>query len=320
MVGIESKHLGKVAVLYGGTSAERDISLMSGKHVLQGLQDAGVDAHGIDVGDDIVQVLQAGQFDRVFNVLHGRGGEDGTIQALLEFLNIPYCGSGVAASSLSMDKARTKWVWQANDLPTPDFCLVKQEADILNLPGHFTYPLAVKPLHEGSSLGMSKVKCESELLPAFHTAKQYHDEVMVERWIEGGEYTVGIIGDTILPSVKISTPREFYDYEAKYFVNTTQYDCPSDLDKTAESQIANLARQAFDVLGCKDWARIDFIQNPQGQFTLIEANTVPGMTQTSLIPKAAKVAGITFPNLVTSILSNTPPQRSHPRIVGRIKE
>lgn len=299
------KAFGKVAVLYGGLSAEREVSLNSGKAVLEGLRAKGVDAHGIDVGPDIVQVLQQGQFDRAFNVLHGRGGEDGSMQAVLDFLAIPYCGSGVAASALAMDKLRSKWVWRANGLPTPDFIRICQDSDLEKVKQQLSLPLCVKPIHEGSSCGVSKVKSYDELAAAVKLARQYHDEVLAERWVEGGEYTVALVEEVAFPSIKISTPREFYDYEAKYIVHSTVYDCPSDLDEGSEKEIKRLAKQAYNLLGCKGWGRVDFMRDIEGQFWLIEANTVPGMTATSLLPKAAREVGIDFPDLVVKILATS---------------
>lgn len=299
------KKFGKVAVLFGGLSAEREVSLRSGQAVLQGLLDRGVDAHGVDVGEDIPLVLQRGAFTRAFNILHGPGGEDGSMQALLEFLRIPYCGSGVAASALAMDKVRAKWVWQANQLPTPDFILIESEKDLHSVTERFTFPVAVKPVHEGSSVGITKVKSEAELLPAYELAKKYNDEVMLEQWIEGNEYTVPIIGDEVLPSINIKPAREFYDYQAKYIEKTTVYDCPSGLSDDKEREIQMLAKKAFKALGCRGWGRVDFMQDKQGHFWLIELNTLPGMTDTSLVPKAARAKGIEFPDLVVKILETS---------------
>src|SRR3990167_324849 len=289
------KKFGKVAVLLGGLSAEREISLKSGRAVLEGLLIRGVDAHAVDVGRDIASVLSRGEFDRAFNILHGPGGEDGSMQALLEFLNIPYCGSGVAASALAMDKVRTKWVWQANRLPTPDFMLIESEVDLNKISERFTFPVAIKPVHEGSSVGMSKVKSADELKAAYEFAKKYNDEVMVEQWIIGSEYTVTMIADEAYPSIKIETPREFYDYTAKYLEKTTIYSCPSGLSEVQEKEIQQLAKKAFKALGCHGWGRVDFMCDKASQFWLIEINTLPGMTETSFVPKAARAKGVEFP-------------------------
>lgn len=296
---------GKVAVLLGGLSAEREVSLRSGKAVLEGLLARGVDAHAVDVGADIASVLVKGEFDRAFNILHGPGGEDGSMQALLEFLNIPYCGSGVAASALAMDKVRAKWVWQANQLPTPDFMLIESEADLNKIPERFTFPVAMKPVHEGSSVGVSKVKSALELKAAYELAKKYNDEVMVEQWVIGSEYTVPLVGEEVYPSIKIETPREFYDYTAKYLEKTTIYSCPSGLSEAQEKEIQTIAKKAFKALGCHGWGRVDFMCDQQGQFWLIEINTLPGMTETSLVPKAARAKGIEFPDLVVRILETS---------------
>ena len=302
---MQTEDFGRVAVLYGGLNAERDVSLNSGKAVLDALLSKGVDAYGIDVGHDIVHVLQQGNYDRVFNVLHGRGGEDGGMQAVLDFLEIPYCGSGVAASALAMDKLRAKWIWKASDLPTPEFMLIKNENDLKTAAEKIGFPLCVKPIHEGSSCGVVKVKSESELLPALKEAKKCNDDIMACRWIEGDEYTVGIVGNELFPSVKISTPREFYDYEAKYLVDTTVYECPSDLAPEDECCLQSMAKQAYDLLGCEGLGRVDFMQDADGAFWLIEVNTIPGMTATSLLPKAAKAKGIDFSDLVVSILETS---------------
>lgn len=299
------RRFGKVAVLYGGMNAEREVSLNSGKNVLEALLGRGVDAHGIDVKEDIIEVLWKGQFDRAFNVLHGPKGEDGAMQALLDFCDIPYCGSGVSASALAMDKVRCKWVWQANDIPTPDFMLVKSELDLEQVKKRFHYPICIKPVHQGSSIGVSKVKEESQLLPAYQLARQYHDDVMAEQWIEGGEYTVGILNEQAFPAVKIVPAREFYDYQAKYLEKTTTYLCPSDLTVEEDQKLGRLALRAFRLLGCQGWGRVDFMRDKAGNFWAIEVNPQPGMTNTSLLPKAAKASGIEFSDLVVAILETS---------------
>jgi D-alanine-D-alanine ligase len=297
---------GKVAVLCGGFSGEREVSLHSGQQVHQGLVSAGVDAHLVDVGHDIVRKLEAEQFDRVFSVLHGRGGEDGTMQALLEYLKLPYCSSGVAASALAMDKVRTKWIWQANQLPTPLFRLIKDEKDLEVVKAKLTLPIAVKPVHEGSSLGVIKVTDYAQLKAAYLKAKECNDHIMAEEWIEGDEYTVTIVGHTLYPSIKISTPNhEFYDYEAKYTDHSTVYECPSNLTGNDEFRLQRLSMRAFRLLGCRGWGRVDVMRAHDGTFFLIEVNTLPGMTETSLVPQAALAAGVSFPALVVKILETS---------------
>jgi len=293
-------------VLFGGLSAEREVSLHSGEQVLEALLEAGVDAHPVDVGHDIVEVLQESKFDRVFNVLHGRGGENGTMQALLEFLNIPYCSSGVTASALAMDKVRTKWIWMANGLPTPKFVFLRSEDDLRDVEKELLLPIAIKPVHEGSSCGVVKVHDYTELKAAYAEATKYHDHVMAEEWVEGGEYTIAIVADEIFPSVKITTPKhEFYDYKSKYIDHSTVYECPSDLTPDEETRLQSLSKHAYDLIGCRGWGRVDVMQSQDGNFSLLEVNTIPGMTETSLVPKAAKVKGLSFPELTVKILETS---------------
>lgn len=300
------QEFGKVGVLAGGVSAEREVSLSSGREVFKALKEKGVNAHLLDIGEDPIKQLRAAHFDRVFSVLHGHVGEDGRTQALLEFLKIPYCGSGVAGSAFAMDKIRCKWIWQANALATPDFLVVNSEEGLKTVEQRFQFPLCIKPAAEGSSVGITKVKSAAELLPAYREANPYTGHVMAEQWIEGGEYTVAIVDGETFPSVKISTPnREFYDYEAKYIDHSTVYDCPSDLTAEQEKEIQQIALQAFNLIGCKAWGRVDFIQDKQGKFWLIEVNTIPGMTPTSLLPKAAKQKGLSFADVVLKILRTT---------------
>jgi D-alanine-D-alanine ligase len=293
---------GRVAVLYGGQSAEREVSLKSGHAVCQALQASGVDAHGIDVGNDIIQQLQQGGFDRVFIVLHGRGGEDGVMQALLQWLGLPYTGSGVMASALAMDKLMTKGVWQGAGLPTPPYVLLdglvasEQQAAQLGL------PVIVKPAGEGSSIGMSKVEQVEELHSAWLKAAEQDARVFAERWVRGAEYTVAIIGDQALPLIRIETPNRFYDFEAKYQADTTRYICPCGLEPAREQELQRLALQAFTALGCSGWGRVDLFVDEAGQAWLIEVNTVPGMTDHSLVPMAAQAAGMNFQALVWRIL------------------
>lgn len=293
---------GKVAVLMGGTSAEREVSLRSGQSILKGLLDAGVDAHAVDFQGDLNQLCELKAFDRVFIALHGPMGEDGTVQAALQMMQLSYTGSGVMASAISMDKFRCKRLWEGCNLLAPKGILVTDADSIHYAAQHLRFPLCVKPSSEGSSYGITKVRQASDLALAVKTAEQF-GQVMIEEWVEGREYTVGIIGDQALPSIWIETPREFYDYEAKYVVNTTSYHCPSGLSDQEEGQVQQLAMEAYSVLGCRGWARVDFIRDVQsGQFYLIELNSVPGMTETSLVPKAAAKMGWSFPELVTRIL------------------
>lgn len=303
---------GKVAVLFGGTSAERDVSLRSGKAVLEALQRAGVDAHGVDATGDFLLTLKSQGFARVWNAVHGRGGEDGQLQGALQLLGIPCTGSGVGASALAMDKARAKQLWQGIGLSTPNFQLIEAAAiasdeaatAVFNKLGPI---LMVKPAHEGSSVGMAKVRTSAELQAAVTEAMKFDHSVIVERFISGPEYTVGIVGDEVLPSISMETPRDFYDYQAKYHSGgTTQYHCPSGLSAADEAELGKLSKWAFDSLGCRGWSRVDVMRDAaSNQFFVLEVNTVPGMTETSLVPKAAKVAGMSFEELVQRILLPT---------------
>ena len=259
------------------------------------------------MGPDIIHVLQHGKFDIAFNILHGREGEDGKMQALLEYLNIAYCGSGVGASALAMDKIRSKWIWRYLGIPALPFVLLNSEADFERAVQRLGFPMAVKPVHEGSSNGVSKVKSLEELPAAFRLAASFQDQVMAEPWISGGEYTVAIVGDRTYPSIKISTPKhEFYNYEAKYLDDFTVYDCPSGLGPAEEAAIQQIAKMAFDALGCVGWGRVDLLRDAEGQFYVMEINTLPGMTTHSLLPKAAQVAGQSYDDIVMAILQTTP--------------
>ncbi len=297
--------LGKVAVLMGGKSAEREISLLSGNAVLAALQRRHIDAHGIDVGDDLLTVLEHGGFDRVFVVLHGRGGEDGTLQGALELLGLPYTGSGVLASALGMDKWRSKLVWQAAGLPVPDCALLDAATDLTAVATRLGLPLFVKPASEGSSIGVSKVKDAGELRAAFETAARYDRLVLAERYIGGGEYTVPVLAGEALPVIRIVPATEFYDYEAKYFRDDTRYLCPCGLAPAKEAELQALALRAFAVLGGRGWGRIDILLGTDGRPYVLEANTVPGMTSHSLVPMAAKQAGIDFDALCVRILETS---------------
>jgi D-alanine-D-alanine ligase len=301
---IDVSRFGKVAVLMGGLSAERQVSLNSGNAVLNALTSQGVDAHGVDVGKDILQVLSQGNFDRAFIVLHGRGGEDGTMQGALEILGMPYTGSGVMASALAMNKLKTKQLWSAQNLPTPPYRVLSAEnldqaADDLGL------PLFIKPSNEGSSIGITKVSSKDQLHNAWQEATKYDREIIAEGLVQGAEYTASILGDQALPLIRLETPHEFYDYQAKYHADTTQYHCPCGLDATVEAELQSLAMKAFTAVGASGWGRVDLFLDQSGLPWLIEVNTVPGMTDHSLVPMAAKTAGVSFEELVLRILQQT---------------
>ena len=296
---------GRVAVLYGGKSAEREVSLKSGKAVLEALLAAGVDAFGFDVGDDLLQRLASEKIDRAFIVLHGRGGEDGAMQGLLECLGIPYTGSGVLASALAMDKLRTKQVWQSLGLSTPRHAALACEADCIAAGKDLGFPLIVKPAHEGSSIGMAKVSTVEELIMAWHDAAKYDAQVLVEQWISGPEFTIAMLRGQVLPPIRLGTPHTFYDYQAKYVANDTQYQIPCGLDTVKEAELIQLTASACEAVGTQGWARADVMQDAEGRFWLLEVNTVPGMTDHSLVPMAARAAGLDFQQLVLAILADS---------------
>ncbi len=299
------KAYGKVAVLMGGLSAEREVSLKSGGAVLAALQKRGVDAHGIDAGKDVMQILARGQYDRVFIALHGRWGEDGVIQGALEVLGIPYTGSGVLGSALGMDKLRCKLLWTGCGIPTPDYAVYTGNKQLEAMAARLGFPLFVKPAHEGSSIGIGKATTLEELRRACEHAAQFDSTVLIERCIVGQELTAGLLGDTELPLIRLETPRAFYDYEAKYLLDNTRYLCPSGLDAEQERKIQKIARQAFDSVGCSGWGRVDFMLDRLGSPYVLEVNTVPGMTDHSLVPMAAKHAGLSFDELVLRILETS---------------
>lgn len=286
----------------GGLSAEREISLQSGNAVLIALQNKGVDAHAVDVDENIINKLMPGNYQRAFIALHGRGGEDGTMQGLLEIMSIPYTGSGVQASSLAIDKLKTKQIWRAMGLPTPDFFILDSEKSCRQALETLGLPLIIKPVLEGSSIGMSKVETYEEMIPAWQLAQQCGGVVIAESWIEGDEYTAAILDGRVLPMIKLKTSHKFYDYDAKYDATDTQYICPCGLSESQELELAVLSKKSFDAVNASAWGRVDFIIDESNQPWLIEVNTVPGMTSHSLVPIAAKQAGISFDDLVLRIL------------------
>ena len=289
----------------GGSSGEREISLRTGSAVLAALRRQGVDAWAIDAGETVVNDLAAGGFRRVFNALHGRGGEDGVIQGALEVMNLPYTGSNVLGSALSMDKLRCKWIWQSLGLPTPEFRPVRDERDLRDAAQALGLPLMMKPVHEGSSLGAARVVAAADLRAAWENAVRYDHEVLCERWLPGGDYTVGILNGRALPTIKIETKREFYDYQAKYLDDDTRYLCPCGLPPALEAELAALALRAFDAIGASGWGRVDLLLDENGRPSLIDVNTVPGMTDHSLVPMAARQLGMDFDSLVMQVLDTS---------------
>ena len=302
---MSQQDFGRVAVLFGGTSAEREVSLKSGQAVLQALQQAGVNAQAFDPAEQNIGDIKA--YDRAFIVLHGRGGEDGTMQGALELLGVPYTGSGVLASALGMDKTRTKQLWLGCGLPTPAYARLTANTDFSQVIAELGLPLMVKPAHEGSSIGMRKVEKAEDLQPAFEFAAKYDSEIIAEKWVTGKEYTIVILGDKALPIIRLQPHQShgFYDFEAKYNANDTQYLCPCGLSDEDEQALQALALRAFDMVGATGWGRIDAMRDEQGNFWLLEVNTVPGMTDHSLVPMAAKAAGLSFEQLVLTILAQT---------------
>lgn len=301
---------GRVAVLMGGRSGEREISLRSGQAVFEALQRLHVDAVAVDVGADFLTRLPELRCDRAFIALHGRGGEDGVIQGALELAGVAYTGSGVTACALSMDKRLTKQIWQAQGLPTPPYRVLADESDARQAVEGLGLPLIIKPAREGSSLGMSKVSRPEEMIPAFRQAQEWDDRVLAERWITGGEYTVAILGEAALPAIRLETPHVFYDFDAKYRADSTRYHCPSGLDPVSEAALGELALTAFRALEARGWGRVDFMLDESGAPWLLELNSVPGMTDHSLVPMAARAAGLSFDDLVWCILETSLEPRS----------
>lgn len=296
-------HFGKVAVLMGGKSAEREISLMSGNGVLKALRAKGIDAHAFDPAERDVFDLRREGYARCFIALHGRGGEDGTIQGALEILGIPYTGSGVLGSAVGMDKWRTKMIWIANGLPTPRFRVLTEKENWQSVARELKLPLIVKPANEGSTLGLTKVFSVKELPAAYElAAKKYRDTALAEEFIDGPEYTASILGETALPLIRIEAPQGNYDYQHKYFTDDTKYHCPCGLSAKKEKELQALALQAFRVAGCSGWGRIDIMLDARKRPWLLEVNTSPGMTGHSLVPMAARAIGISYEDLCVKIL------------------
>jgi len=296
---------GRVAVLLGGTSAEREVSLKSGAAVLAALQRRGVDAHGFDPADRPLAELTSGRYTRAFIALHGPGGEDGTVQGALEFLGVPYTGSGVTGSAIGMDKLRTKRLAGAVSIATPDFVVLRSAADLDAALARLKLPMIIKPASQGSSVGMTRVERADQLHAAWRAATQHEPVAFAEPWITGAEYTVSILQGKALPAIRIETPTGFYDYEAKYLRNDTRYLCPCGLPADAEQQLAAMALGAFEACGAEGWGRADFMMDAAGRALLLEINTVPGMTDHSLVPMAARAAGIDFDELVWRVLETS---------------
>lgn len=306
MSGISPERFGRVAVLLGGHSAEREVSFMSGRRVLAALCEAGVDAHPLDPREDGLGALWERRFERCFIVLHGRGGEDGTIQGFLDTLGIPYTGSGVLGCAVAMNKLATKRIWRGLALPTPDWMLARVgEAPPADAFARLGPVLAVKPVHEGSTLGLSRVDSPDALPSALAQAFEFDGEALIEPWVRGQELTGSLLGGEDLPLIHIEPAVDFYDYQAKYLSNATRYHCPSGLDAQEERHLRALCREAFFALGCSGWGRVDLLRDEAGTPWLLEANTVPGMTEHSLVPMAARAEGMDFTALVLAILAET---------------
>jgi D-alanine-D-alanine ligase len=301
----EAHRMGHVALVVGGDSAEREVSLRGGQAVAGALERLGVQFSVVDGPRRLLEQVAAGHYDRVFNLLHGRGGEDGTLQGALRIYGIPVTGSGVLASALTMDKLQTKRVWKACDLPTPPWRVASAAGDADEIAAELGMPLFVKPAREGSSIGMSRVNQADELAAAIDKALAHDERVLVERLIDGPEYTAAILDGEVLPLIGLKPAREFYDYAAKYESGDTQYLCPSDLAPAHEAELASLCRAAFEVVGASGWGRVDLMLDADRQPWLLEVNTTPGMTESSLVPKAAHVAGMNFEELVWRILNTS---------------
>ncbi len=298
----DMKHLGKVAVLMGGPSSEREISLLSGNGVLAALREKGVDAYAFDPAVHSLFDLPREKFARVFIALHGRFGEDGTVQGVLETMKIPYTGSGVMGSAIAMDKWRTKLVWLAAGIPTPRYHLLTPDSDWLRVVDDLKLPLIIKPAREGSSIGVSKINVASDMPYAFQLAHKLDSLVIAEEFIAGQELTVSIVNGEVLPSIRIEAPEGKYDYKNKYFTDIVKYHCPSGVRADLEDEIRAVALKAFQVLGCEGWGRADLMLTPEGRYSFLEMNTSPGMTSHSLVPMAARAVGMSYPDLCVQIL------------------
>lgn len=305
-MSISAADFGKVAVVMGGFAAEREVSLISGKAVLEGLQSKGIDAQAIDLDCDVVSTLKQGGFDRVFNVVHGRGGEDGQLSGTLDLLKMPYTGSGVLGCALAMDKYRTKQIWQSLNLPTPNYLLIESKAQLADA-AKLGFPLMLKAALEGSSIGVVKVSNEQALEAAWEEASACNSHVIAEQFVDGRgvEYTCSILGDRALPLIALHAKNDFYDYEAKYLADDTEYRVPCGLDETKEAEIQALCLKAFKAVDAKGWGRVDVMLDQAANPWLIEVNTVPGMTSHSLVPMAAKAVGLSFADLVWEVLAQT---------------
>ena len=305
-MSISAADFGKVAVVMGGFAAEREVSLISGKAVLEGLQSKGVDAHAIDLNRDVVSTLKQGGFDRVFNVVHGRGGEDGQLSGTLDLLKMPYTGSGVLGCALAMDKYRTKQIWQSLNLPTPNYLLIESKAQLADA-AKLGFPLMLKAALEGSSIGVVKVSNQQALEAAWEEVSACNSHVIAEQFVDGGgvEYTCSILGDRALPLIALHAKNDFYDYEAKYLADDTEYRVPCGLDETKEAEIQALCLKAFKAVDAKGWGRVDVMLDQAANPWLIEVNTVPGMTSHSLVPMAAIAVGLSFADLVWEVLAQT---------------
>ncbi len=304
LLSFEPGAFGKVAVLMGGRSAEREVSLDSGRNILEALLAKGIDAHAIDPDETLAERLITGKFTRVFIALHGKEGEDGVVQGLLHMLGLPYTGSKVAASALSMDKARAKLVFDGLGIPTPIFGVARTLEQATELALEIGFPVSVKPVSEGSSIGVTRLSSLENLPEAFAQARAY-GEVIIEKWIDGKDFFVSIVGNQVFPSVEVHSPDGFYDYQAKYKSDRTVYHCPAPLSEAKERSLRDIAYRAFCALGCEGWGRVDLMQDTAGKFWVLEVNTIPGMTSHSLVPMSAKAAGISFEDLVVLILSAT---------------
>ena len=304
-LNITPQSLGRVGLLYGGNSTEREVSILSGTAIHQAMINLGIDVVAIDAGDNLLQDLPGHNLDLVFIALHGPGGEDGTLQGALEYLNLPYTGSGVLASALAMDKLRCKQMWQGIGLPTADFVELQEQSDWSEIMRRLGGKAMVKPSCEGSSIGMSRAESPEQLQAAWAEAARFGTEVIAEPLMEGEEYTIAILGDQVLPSIRIRSKEVFYDYQAKYFSDETEYFCPAGLSDQRETEIRQLALDAFQTVGCEGWGRVDVMVDNSGQFQLLEVNTVPGMTSHSLVPMAAAAAGLDFEQLVLAILQES---------------